>query len=132
AFFNPLSPAFSRAIRTASLSLSPASTGLPKRCQAAKARMPVPVPISSGFLNFLIFERRSSALTQPIVVSCRPVPKAMPASISVAIVRTVDEERAFGDPVQVALTLRHPVPLLAFRDHGGDPERLQRGTHRAG
>ena len=50
---------------------------------AAKARRPVPVPMSAMLAKLLpASSRLSSASRHPVVVACWPVPKARPASIS--------------------------------------------------
>ena len=73
---------FSRATATEFRSVSTASTGASQRCATANARMPLPQPRSSGRLRRRPPRaRRSSASRQPRVVSWRPVPKAMLASI---------------------------------------------------
>ena len=54
-----------------------------QRCIAAKASSPVPVPMSARLATRTPCAlSRSSAIRQPAVVSCWPVPKARPASIS--------------------------------------------------
>ena len=87
---------------------------------AAKASRPVPVPMSAR-LATLAPRRpcsRSSAIRQPVVVSCWPVPKARPASISkrdrirrdrVAMRGRVDEEAAGADRLEPGLAERHPI-----------------------
>ena len=69
-----------RAIRTAPLSMSLALTLWRSNLAAAIARMPVPVPISSGRRNFRRLTRSSRASRQALVEACSPVPKAAVAS----------------------------------------------------
>jgi hypothetical protein len=66
-------------------SMSLASTARCSRFAAAIARMPLPVPMSSGRSNRRRRARLSSAKRQPRVEGCSPVPNAVAASISMAI-----------------------------------------------
>src|SRR5262245_14357780 len=80
-----LSRALPRAIRTATGSMSLATTGRRSTRAAAMARTPVPVPTSRILFGLASFTIRSSARRQPRVVAWWPVPKASPASISIAM-----------------------------------------------
>ena len=95
---------------------------------AAKASRPVPVPMSAMLPKRApLRSSRSSAVRQPVVVACWPVPKARPASISNAIApvghalavhRRVDVEAAGADRLQPGLAHRHPVGFAQLLDLG--------------
>ena len=74
---------FSAATRTATRSMSMASTSFAPMWAAAMARMPVPVPTSMAVLPGCTYFSTSS--THMPVVSWVPVPKAMPGSISITL-----------------------------------------------
>ena len=82
-FSTPLSAAFSWAVRTATSSIStPTASFAPKR-SAVIARIPEPVPMSRTREPLTaVF---SKSCMQRRVVSCVPVPKAMPGSRTIGI-----------------------------------------------
>ena len=77
----PLRAAFSPAVRTHMGSMSTPSAESAPNFSAAMARMPEPVPMSSTRSPPLT--RLSSVSRQSEVVSCVPVPKAMPGSMTI-------------------------------------------------
>ena len=79
----PLRAAFSPAVRTHIGSMSTPSAAAAPSLSAAMARMPDPVPMSST--RSPPRTRSSSTSRHSAVVSCVPVPNAMPGSIVIAV-----------------------------------------------
>src|SRR5579862_2877647 len=97
-----LTRTFSRATRMASRSKSQASTRAAPSFAAAIARMPLPVPRSSKLqsrpCNALLASQ--SRRRQEAVVACSPVPKAIPAGMTIAEGNT---RNAFVESTTVSL-----------------------------
>src|ERR671916_282811 len=96
----PLSRAFSRATRTASGSISPATTGRFRIFAAAKARIPVPVPTSRTRRGLRSLDLDRDVLRAALV----PVMGAM------------DEHSSGTDGLEAFERCFHPILLLQRKE----------------